>query len=247
MKYFCIGLFVWCNALLSQELPMLYNKNYAIPSSPYEIQLVYHAQISVEKALNFQSKLKGTGFSSDSKISILATDCPSDHLLNNLCDLSGASHLHVGLLKGGSFIAALYGNQDLLLDIFGIDWFQEYPQDKFYSNCSSYLDMNKCKIINSSCFNFDKSLITSPIDIYFYDADHTMLGHQRAFTYYDDLFSDVFIAVVDDWKCPWVRRPTFKAFEKLQYHILFESYIPDSKTYGHGQYIVVLKKSILPK
>lgn len=247
MKYFCLGFFVWCNTLLSQELPMLYHKNYETPLSPYEIQLVHHAKTSLEKALNFQSKLNGTDFSTDSKLTILGSDCPCDHLLNNLCDLPGASHLHVGLLKGGSFVAALYKNQDVLLETIGIDWFKEYPQDAFYCNCSSYLDMNKCIIINNSCFDFDKALITSPIDIYFYDADHTMVGHQKAFTYYDDIFSDVFIAVVDDWKCPWVRRPTFKAFEKLQYHVLYENYIPDSKTYGHGQYIVVLKKSILPK
>ena len=247
MKYLFIGLFVWCNTILSQELPMLYNKNYKIPHSPYEIQLVNHAKISIEKALNFQSKLNETGFIRDCRISSLPFDDPSNHVLNNLCTLSGASHLHVGLLKGGSFVAALYGNQDLLLESIGIDWFKECPEEEFYSNCSAYLDINRCKIINSSCFNLDKSQITSPIDIYYYDADHSMLGHQTAFTYYDDVFSDVFIAVVDHWKCPWVRRPTFKAFEKLHYHILYESYIPASKTYGHGQYIVVIKKSILPK
>lgn len=247
MKHLCIGLFVWFNTILSQELPMLYNKNYEIPLSPYEIQLVNHAKTSIEKALNFQSKLNETGFASDTNMNILPSDCPSDHLLNNLCDLPGTSHLHVGLLKGGSFVAALYGNQDLLVEAIGVDWFEEYPYDKFYSNCSTYLDMDKIKIINDSCFDLDKSLFTSPIDIYFYDADHSMLGHQKAFTYYDDVFSDVFIAVVDDWKCPWVRRPTFKAFEKLHYHILYETYIPDSKAYGHGQYVVVIKKSILPK
>lgn len=247
MKHLWIGFFVLCNTILSQELPMLYNKNYEIPLSTYEIEMVNHARMSVEKALNFQSKLTGTGFGRDKKINILPSDSPSDHLLNNLCNFSGATHLHVGLLKGGSFVAALYGNQDILLENIGIDWFQEYPEDQFYSNCAAYLDMDKCKIINSSCFDLDKSLFTSPIDIYFYDADHSLLGHQSAFTYYNDLFSDVFIAVVDDWKCPWVRRPTFKAFEKLHYQILYENYIPDSETYGHGQYIVVIKKSILSK
>lgn len=247
MKYLWIGFFVWFNTILSHELPMLYNKNYEVPLSPYEIKLVNHAKLSLEKALNLQSKLNESGFASDNRINILLTSLPSNHLLNNLCNLPGASHLHIGLLKGRSFIAALYGNQDILLENIGIDWFQEYPQDKFYSNCATYLDMDKCKIINSSCFDLDKSLFTSPIDIYFYDADHSLLGHQSAFTYYDDIFSDVFIAVVDDWKCPWVRRPTFKAFEKLHYRILYENYIPSSEPYGHGQYIVVIKKSILSK
>lgn len=247
MKHLWISFFVWINVIFSHELPILYEKNYEIPTSTYEMQLIHHAKMSVEKALGLQSKLTGTKFGSDHRINILPSDCPSDHLLNNLCSLPKASHLHVGLLKGGSFIAALYGNQETLQEQIGIDWFQEYPQDAFYSNCLSYLHMDKCRIINSSCFNLDKSLFTSPIDIYFYDADHSLLGQQNAFTYYNDVFSEVFIAVVDDWEFPWVRRPTFKAFEKLNYRILYETYIPHNERYGHGQYIVVIKKSVLPK
>jgi hypothetical protein len=155
--------------------------------------------------------------------------------------------LHVGLLRGGSFVAALYGNQAILNKKIGLDWFQECPRVQFEVNCSTYLDMENCEIIDGNCFEFDKSLITAPIDIYFYDADHSLTGHELAFTYYDDIFSEVFIAVIDDWSCPWVRRPTFKAFEKLDYQVLYEEIIPASLTSGHGQYAAVLKKSIFPK
>ena len=48
---------------------------------------------------------------------------------------------------------------------------------------------------------------------------------RNAFLYYNEIFADVFIAVVDDWGCPWIRGPTFKAFAKLNYEILYEDVI----------------------
>lgn len=227
----------------AQELPFLYHKNYINPASSYEEEIVNHVKKSLEDALHLKSKLNGTNFSSDRELNIWKSEVPSDHLLNNLCNWKGASHLHIGLLKGGSFVAALYGNQDLLNEKIGLDWFLEYPIAQFMSNCSSYLNLENCKIVNGNCFAIDKSLFTAPVDIYFYDADHSLTGHQLAFTYYDPVFSDIFVAVVDDWACPWVRRPTFKAFEILNYQLLYEAVIPADCSFGHGQYIVVIKKS----
>lgn len=231
----------------AQEMPFLYGKNYETPTSPDDVALVSHVKESLKKALAYESKLNLSQFAEDQELKIWHRDTPSDHLLNNLCNLPGSSHLHVGLLKGGSFVAALYGNQHLLRAQIGVDWFQEYPRALFEANSLPYLNLQRCQIIDSGCFDLDKSLITTPIEIYFYDADHTMKGHEAAFTYYDEVFGEVFIAVVDDWRCPWVRRPTFKAFEKLGYRILFEDIIPATAEYGHGQYVAVIKKSILPK
>ncbi len=229
------------------EMPMLYNK-VQTTSCTEEDTLVEHVRSSWENALQFKSKLNATNFASDRELNIWKSDTPSDHLLNNLCNWLGASHLHVGLLKGGSFVAALYGNQDLMGQKIGLDWFQEFPRSLFEDNCARYaINKETRTIIDGNCFDFDKSLIKAPIDIYFYDADHSLAGHQLAFTYYDDVFSDVFVAVVDDWGCPWVRRPTFKAFEIMNYQILYEAIIPANETYGHGQYVAVIKKSVLSK
>ncbi|MGL4540620.1 MAG: hypothetical protein ACRCU0_06590 [Candidatus Rhabdochlamydia sp.] len=246
MKWFLIALMSF-GALTAEEMSMLYNKNCIVPTSSYEQMLVKHTQVSLWHALNLQSKLNQTNFTHDRVLNIWECITPSDHLLNNLCSLQGASHLHIGLLKGGSFVAALYGNQNTLNEKIGFDWFQEYPRAQFEKNCTDYLNMENFTIFEGNCFDFDKSQITTPIDIYFYDADHTLTGHELAFTYYDDLFADVFIAVVDDWSFPWIRRPTFKAFEKLQYQVLYEEIIPASPSFGHGQYVAILKKSLLPK
>jgi hypothetical protein len=67
---------------------------------------------------------------------------------------------------------------------------------------------------------------------------------EKAFTFYNDIFADVFVAIIDDWKCPWVRWPTFKAIEKLNYTILFEGIVPGTPEMGHGQYVAVLRKTI---
>lgn len=237
--------------LCSQELRMLYQKE-ASPSSPYEKELVEHVKTSLEKAVKLESKLTTLQFvevdaSKTWRRSFiphyhLLSDLPSIpyyHLLNNLCHFSGASHLHVGLLAGDSYIAALYGNQHLLEQQIGVDWFRECPEDVFRANCDQYLDSKRYQIINKGCFDVDKSLFTDPIDIYFYDADHSLKAHEKAFVYYNDIFADAFIAVIDDWGCSWIRGATFKAFVKLNYSILYEDII------RHGescQYVAVIRK-----
>lgn len=242
--------------LWAQEVPMLYQKKQDIPGTPYENQLVAHAQISLVRALMLQSKLTGNQFeecyiSKKWRSFFIPHYHPLSalpmvfyyHLLNNLCDLPGASHLHVGLLAGDSFIAALYGNQSVLNQQIGVDWFKECPQGFFIANCRPYLDMEHCQVVNNGCFDVDKTIFKAPVDIYFYDADHSLLGHEMAFTYYNDIFSDVFIAVIDDWGCPWIRCATFKAFSKLNYSILYESIIPPTAI-DKGQYIAVIRKSV---
>lgn len=243
-------------SLFSQELPMFYQKCHSCSYSSYENLLVEHAKASFEKSLRLQSKLTDNMFneveaSKKWRASTIPhyhplsdlTQIPYYHLLNNLCDFKGASHLHVGLLAGDSFIAALYGNQTMLEQQIGIDWFKECPQAIFYANCNQYLDVNKCQIINDGCFDINKANFKAPIDIYFYDADHSLLGHEKALTYYHDILADVFIVVIDDWNCPWIRAASFKAFSKLNYCVLYENVIPPIGV-DNGQYIAVIRKQL---
>ncbi len=238
----------------STEMSYLYQKNCISAETPYETQVVNHVKTSYEKARRLESKLKckrfakgalsrGSGAVDYTSLKNL-TVRPYYHLLNNLCELKGASHLHVGLLAGDSFVAALYGNQSNLKGQIGLDWFQECPENLFIDNCKEHIDLSKCSIINGECFDIDKSKLGSPIDIYLYDADHSLTAQERAITYYHDTFANVFTVVIDDWECPWIRKPTFKAFDKLNYHILYEAYIPGPSQYKRGQYVAVIKKSV---
>ena len=253
MKRLLIICLMHFTAVTAQELHMLYNESYNEPQSPYEKKLVDHVKTCWKMAINLESKLDDpsflalcsqgeTPFTKEASVSNQKVlEHPYYHLLNNLCAIDGVSHLHIGLLKGGSFIAALYENQSLLSSHIGIDWFKEYSEEAFYSNCDQFLGPNGYKIINGSCFCVDKSTLSSPVDIYFYDADHSLMAHEMAFTYYNDVFADVFVAIVDDWWSPWVRKPTFKAFDDLGYHVLYEAIIPDRKKY-EGQYVAVIRK-----
>jgi hypothetical protein len=240
--------------LFSLDLPFYYLEGHRYSCSDYEKQLIDHVKESLEKSMQLQSKLSGQEFEEIDVSKLwrksyiphyhLLSDLntiPYYHLLNNLCAFPGASHLHVGLLAGDSYIAALYGNQFLLEQQIGIERFRECPQAIFSGNCKKYLDSSRYQVIKTDCFSVDKTVFKSPIDIYFYDADHSLLGHEKAITYYDDIFADVFILVIDDWHCPWIRGATFKAFSKLNYSVLYENMLPPTDI-DKGQYIAVIRK-----
>ncbi|MCI5051985.1 MAG: hypothetical protein MRY21_02460 [Simkaniaceae bacterium] len=240
--------------LQSQEMRFLYEKSYVAPSSCSEQEMIEHIESSLADALQCKSMLSQVSFDGHLGPKHRSTSNPNFkqlkdvlsipyfHLLNNLCRKKGISHLHIGLLGGDSFLSALYGNQQLMGAQIGVDWFQECPKKIFFDNCSKYIDLTKTQIIDSGCFAVDKSQIKQSIDLYFYDADHSILAHERAITYYDSVFSNVCTIVIDDWDCPWVRMATFKAFEKMKYNILYETFIPAEKIGGHGQYIALIRK-----
>lgn len=255
MLYFLVGLLLFSCPLSAQELRIFYQDEHPGPRSLHEEHLIQHVKTSLDKALKLESKLTGLQFKDDEAthewrkatiphyhtLSDLDT-IPYYHLLNNLCTLEGATHLQVGLLAGDSLIAALYGNQSCLKQKIGVDWFKECSELFFHSNCSQYLDLNDYEVIKGDCFKIKKDSFDNPIDIYFYDADHSLSAHEKAFTYYNDVFADTFVAVIDDWECSWIRGPTFKAFKKLGYSVLYECTLP-KKDVDHGQYVAVIRKS----
>jgi len=242
--------------LISEETKMFYQTKYETALSASEKKWVEHAKTSFEKAGNLQSNLTGKEFKETEKSEEwrstnlskyhLMSDIPKIpyyHLLNNLCNLPKASHLHVGLLAGDSYIAALFGNQSKMAQQIGVDWFKECSEEILRANCNQYLDPIQYQVINKGCFDVNISQFKIPINIFFYDADHSVKAHEKAFTYYDEAFANVFIAVIDDWQCPWTRIATFKAFRKLKYQILYENAFTKRDLDNQIQYIVVIRKS----
>ena len=238
---------------------MTYQKNEASPITKRELALVQHTKNSIELSLQMKSKLSDQNFQNIldretwRKEAVIPfhnihlkhiPDLVSCHLLNNLCSLPKASHLHIGLLAGDSFVAALYGNQTTLTQQIGVDWFQECAKDLLYRNCELFLNPSKYQFVNGDCFATDKKLFKKPVDIYFYDADHSPTGHQNAFLYYNDVLANTFIAVVDDWDCPWIRAATFRAFDYLGYSILYDSSVPFSgpRDTLKLEYVAVIRK-----
>ena len=182
------------------------------------------------------------------------------HLLNSLCKMQNCTYLEVGTFCGSSLVSALYGNHGKIKKAYAIDnWseFREYckPEERFSKNREAYIPeySDSLKIIEGDCFSLDLSEIDEKIDIYFYDGALTYYDHKKAFTYFNDVFHDTFIAVVDDWEKKKVRDATHEAFNELNYNILasWEVTPPDRKkpmehpdmNWWHGMALFVIKKS----
>jgi len=150
------------------------------------------------------------------------------HLLNNLTDFKGCVYLEVGSYCGSSLISSLYGNYDTIKHAYAIDNWSEFndgpdPKEIFKDNLESFIPgfgKEKLTVIESDCFSLDKSLIKDKVNVYFYDGHHSQESHKKAFTYFNDVLSNIFIAIIDDWEKGAVRNGTLEAFKELNYKIL---------------------------
>lgn len=207
--------------------------------------LINHVQQSIANAQKGISKLTKEVLAIEGMSS-----AKNRHLLNNICSLPNANYLEIGVWKGSTFVAALYSNTATLKATIAIDNFTQFggPKKEFLQNVASFLPNNKVEFYDYDCFKIRKTFIfKNPITIYFFDGDHTALAQQLAFTYYNDVFADTFIALVDDWNHEPTRIGTKQAFKELNYTILFEQELPakfngDLENWWNGLYIAVIKK-----
>ncbi len=207
--------------------------------------LISHVVKSIELGWKEESKLnkkvlKLKGMSS----------AKNRHFLNNLCSLPTANYLEIGCWKGSTWVSALYGNLGSLNSAVAIDDWSEFggPINEFHSNSARFLGTVGYSVYSADCFAVDvHQLFHKPVNIYFYDGEHSELHQEMAFTYFNDILDDVFIAVVDDWNWEHVQRGTRTAFEKLHYEILFEEFLPakvqgDLEQWWNGLYVAVIRK-----
>lgn len=186
------------------------------------------------------------------------------HFMNNLCSMEGANYLEVGTFRGSSLVSAVFGNTQILNEIHAIDNFSEFiieesgfhPRDDLEKNLSLFLGDEKERVNfhEEDCFSFDLDRLPK-IGIYFYDGEHSRENQMKAFTYFEPVFDDIFIAVVDDWEQRQVRLGTLDAFEKINYDVVASRcVIPGRREdnanrvnnptfdWWNGTYIAVLKK-----
>lgn len=209
----------------------------------YQDFLIEHVKQSIEKAKLEKSNLTYEilsleGLSSD-KIR---------HLINNICSIPHAHYLEIGTWKGATFISALYKNR--LSSGTAIDNWKQFTgtKDDFEKNAQNFLDKNSYTAHEANCFNFDLKKIQNKIDIYFYDANHTKKDQKNAFTYYDSVFNNTFIAIVDNYNWIQVQEGTQEAFKELNYNILFEQFLASTKRadkdgWWTGIYVAVISKN----
>lgn len=207
-----------------------------------EQQLIGHLCWSIEQAEKGISKIAAP------VLNIRGMTSPRiRHFLNNLCTLEQATYFEIGVWKGATFTAALYGNKSFLKQAVAMDNWSEFggPAAEFHANCS-YISDVPFNFYNDDCFIINKQgIFHAPVDIYFYDGEHSTENQERAFTYYNDQFASSFIALVDDWNHEPVRTGTRQAFQKLGYTILFERELPgkhDNTLWWNGLYVAVIRK-----
>lgn len=206
--------------------------------------LIEHVKKSISTAENGMSQLPPE---------ILAIDGMSSskvrHFLNNVCSLPQASYLEIGVWKGSTFISALYGNKQMKNAI-AIDNWSEFgdPAEQFMGNTKKWLSNSSFMFYDQDCFKINKKTIfNNKVNIYFYDGNHARESQKLAFTYFNDIFEDTFIAIVDDWNWPQVAAGTDDAFKNLKYKILFEAKLfsagdADRQNWWNGLYVAVISK-----
>jgi len=210
-------------------------------------ELINHVQNCLNQAEQSQSKLlpeileiqgmSGTKFR---------------HFLNNLCTLPSTSYLEIGCWTGSTLVSALYGNNERIQSAIAIDnWSQfqrENPHVQIRRNIAKYAFNAPLRFIEQDCFTVAlNEVFSQPVNIYFYDGAHEFADQEKAFTYFNLIFDDVFIAVVDDWNHPPAREGTKSAFKKLNYTVLQDWEIHTERngvkeTWWNGMYVAVIKK-----
>ncbi len=234
-----------CGYVQAASFVPLYNEGFRRPQTEEESFLVEHVEASLAKAEVLDSKLESSqleiGGMSSNKVR---------HVLNGLCSLSECTYLEIGAYKGSTFVSALYGNLETLAEAIVCDnWSQfDAPRSQFLDNCEKHLSGYPFAIHECDCFALDLKSISHPIKVFFYDGENTLEAHEKAFTYFNEVLDDLFIAVVDDWNWDFVREGTFAAFKKLGYRVVFEKNLSarhngDLENYWNGLYVAVISKS----
>ena len=204
-------------------------------------ELVKFAKDAFHNASEFKSKLSDEEVRSFQGMSGLK----GRHFLNNLCSIPGTRYLEIGLWKGSTFRSALRGNSVIAT---GIDNWSEFngPMEECVANIKKEVGANTVQIIDSDCFVVDKTKLTGPYDVYFYDGGHSATDQYRALTYYTDVLADDFILVVDDWMQLEVQRGTLFSLRDLDYNVLWENHCRsidnDPLNWWCGMYVAVVSK-----
>ena len=136
------------------------------------------------------------------------------HLLNNLAS-QAKSYLEVGVYLGGTLRAAMYGNS---LYVAAVDNFSMDPgaRDKFKENTKGL----EFDFFDEDSFSMDITKIKKPIEVLFFDGNHSVESQYKAVHYYLPILADEYVFVVDDWDMNKVRVGTHTALRDYKLKVL---------------------------
>jgi predicted O-methyltransferase YrrM len=137
------------------------------------------------------------------------------HLLNNLASQS-KNYLEIGTYLGGTLRGALTGNDHLYA--VAIDNFSMMPNKRqmFFDNTA----MLKFQFIEMDSFQVPLTLFAEPIELYFFDGDHSFESQYKALEYYLPVLAKEFVYVCDDWNMKRIPNATFSAAKNLNLEVV---------------------------
>lgn len=199
-------------------------------------QRIEAIRAAIEKADKFQSKLNEEAISVPflGSLKIRA-------LLNNLGEL--ATHVcDIGCHKSGSMTSMLYGNGNIqsatAIDSWASDETNEdkaYPQ--FMENTMKFKpEATELNVIIGDCWEVSLDLIPNKIDLYSYDAGHSLSDQKNALIYYKDMLADEFIYLCDDWAYGDVKKGTLEGIKWGNYEVLFEQELLNTEPYNEVEH-----------
>lgn len=206
-----------------------------------EQNLIDHVKKSIDIGKNRSSKL-------DKKVlKVPGMVCPKiRHFLNAICSIDGCRYLEVGSWRGASLIAALYDNFNtygVAIENFSRFNSEEINESELRKNLHVFLPHIDVELITESCWSVDLTRFKLPFNIYFYDGRHLKYTQKKAFTYFNSILTNPFIAIIDDWNILAVREGTQYAFDILGYEIVFDDILsPKTIKCKNSIYVAVIKK-----
>lgn len=172
-------------------------------------------------------------------------------LLNCLCSQVGnVDYLEIGVHRGSTFIPALWNNAAIgtCIDIWDSHWaLNDAQRSDFEANLARWLPGRVVNIIEHDMFSVDLALIPSGINVFFFDGPHDRDAQYQAFTYYNPVFADRFVALVDDWNNIEAKEETRRAFKDLGYKVRADWQLPgtpprDEARWWNGLYVALVEK-----
>src|SRR5688572_4828452 len=136
------------------------------------------------------------------------------HLLNNLCSQAD-NYLEIGTYMGSSLMAALYGNDHVSATAVDNFCMKPHTRGHFFNN-TKHLTF---RFIEQDAFTIKTKDIT-PIDLYFYDGEHTHEAQYKALKHFVPAMQGEFVYVCDDWNNSPVREGTFEAIKDCNLEIV---------------------------
>jgi len=165
------------------------------------IDYIQHLESCFEKAQRLESKISQDIIDMEGMTGLMTR-----HFYNNLLNIEDARYLEIGVWKGSSSCAAMYGNKAIVNLIEDFSGFGS-PRRECLGNLEKYGVGNEWWLHECCCFKIDIRILGKS-NIYLFDADHSENSTRLGITYYLAALDDTFILVMDDWNMGEVRNGT---------------------------------------